>query len=105
LDEWAAARSAPQCVAAAALAVESVRELQRYPEMTIKSIRSGWIRSAYPLFCRAHGAIWPPPFKDFAKALGQLMPRKRVERWRRGRRQTHTVYAMPENVVPLGRRG
>jgi hypothetical protein len=105
LDEWGAARTLPQCgVSAAALAADLYRELQCRPDLTIKPIRSGWIRHAYPLFCRSRGVMSAPPFKDFAKALGQLMPKKRVETWRRGRRQTHTVYSMPGNVVPISRR-
>jgi hypothetical protein len=88
-------------VSAADLAVDFYRELQCRPDLTIKPIRSGWIRHVYPLFCRSRGVLPPPPFKDFAKALGRLMLRKRVETWRRGRRLTHTVYSMPGNVVPM----
>ena len=85
-------------MSAADLAVDLYRELQRRPDLTVKPIRSGWFRNAYPLFCRSRGVLSPPPFKDFAKALGQLMPRRRVETWRRGKRQTHTVYSMPTTL-------
>jgi hypothetical protein len=49
-----------------------------------------------------------PAYKHFANALGKLMPRKRMEAWRRGRRKTWTSYTMPAmaptNVVPIGQR-
>jgi hypothetical protein len=43
------------------------------------------------------GATRPPAFKDFARELGRLMPKKRHEIWRNGKRvKTCTVYHVPE---------
>ena len=94
--EWDAARTAPQCVASADLAMEFVRDLRRYPDIVALPIRHTWVRAVYPLFCQSRGAVPAPPYKDFARALGQLMPRQRKEVWRRGKRETVTRYRMLE---------
>ena len=40
--------------------------------------------------------IVPPPYKDFAKQLALLIPRKRKEIWSKGKRiDTFTAYQIP----------
>jgi len=53
------------------------------------------------LYLEAARRRWPwPPYRDFARELGLLMPRKRV--WRQ--RQALTVYSLrPREVVQLAR--
>jgi len=49
------------------------------------------------------GIHWEPPaYKDFAKKLAQLMPRKRRETWREGRRvDTGTWYTIPDPTASV----
>lgn len=105
--EWDAARTPPQCVVPADLAVEFVRDLRRYPDIVAEPINSTWVRGVYPRFARSRGAVPVSAYKHFAKALGQLMPRRRMEGWRRGKRKTWTSYCMPAevpiNVIALKR--
>ena len=56
------------------------------------TIRSAWVRESYGTFCRSFGLSDPPPYKDFARELGLLIPRKRSERWTNGKRESHTIY-------------
>jgi hypothetical protein len=59
------------------------------------AISSDWIFRNYPLMCRAFGLTRPPPYKDFAKELAYLLPRKRSDRRPRdGKRSTETIYAI-----------
>ena len=58
---------------------------------------SRWIKERYPIFCKAQGLSKPPPFKDFARELKRVMPKKRPETWVDGRRRAVTTYT----VMPL----
>ena len=61
------------------------------------SIRREWVQASYPLFCQAEQVVFPPPYKDFAKQLAALMPRKRKEVWSQGsRKDNYTVYRVPD---------
>ena len=72
-------------------------ELQARADLIDMGISSSWILPRYPLFCEALGVPWPPPYKDFAKELAALMPRKRYETWRDGESiDTRTIYRIPD---------
>lgn len=95
--------NAPQCgvasrrVNAKALALEFRRHLQRQPGLVGCKIASHWVRQVYPLFCQAQRAKCPPPYKDFARELKLLMPRRRGEHWHAGTRiATATWYLVPD---------
>jgi hypothetical protein len=104
LTQWEAARISPQCVSPAELAQAFCKDLQRFPALVGRRVRSSWVRQVYPLFCRSRAADPPPAFKDFAQALAMVMPRGRGEEWKRGRRISFTRYQVPAaNVIPLGR--
>ena len=102
-EAWARAADAPQrgeLVGARELAVEFRRLLRERPALVGMGISSKWIRGAYPLFARAHGV--GPPFKDFAKQLALLMPRRRADVREGGKRVgTATFYhvSAPTSVV------
>jgi hypothetical protein len=83
------------------LAIEFRRALQTQPDLAGNRIRSKWIEWRYPLFCASLGVCWPPPYKDFAKELAQLMPRKRIDVWRGGKRVTYRVYVIPDPDVAV----
>jgi hypothetical protein len=65
------------------------------------------VQANYPVFIRALN-VEPIAYKDFAKELAAVMPRKRLERWRGGKRQcTHRYYEVRDpatNVVKLAER-
>lgn len=65
------------------------------------------MQANYPVFIRALN-VEPVPYKDFARELAKVMPRKRLERWRGGKRlDTHRYYEVRDpatNVVPLTER-
>jgi hypothetical protein len=45
---------------------------------------------------------WPPPYKDFANALKGVMPRKRKEEWKQGKRTgTATWYLVPDPAAAV----
>src|SRR5262249_35125046 len=53
-----------------------------------------------PDFARALGVPRPPAFKDFARELKGLMPKRRAEIWRNGKRvETYTVYRVPREPL------
>jgi len=59
-----------------------------------------WIRDVYPIFCEAEQVAWPPPYKDFAGALSEAMPRRRKELWKKGNRiTTTTVYTVSDPTM------
>jgi hypothetical protein len=62
------------------------------------------VQASYPVFVRAL-SVEPVPYKDFAKELADVMPRKRLERWSGGKRLwTHRYYLVPAtNVVQIER--
>jgi hypothetical protein len=79
---WQQAGNAPPRVAVLpehpkVLAIEFRRYFQAQSALIGWSIHRSWVQDAYPFFCRAHGVIAPPPYKDFAKQLALLMPRAR----------------------------
>jgi hypothetical protein len=62
------------------------------------------------LLCKALHVEWPPPYKDFARELAgdpgkgrpALMPRKRGENWREGKRVgTATWYLVPDPAATV----
>jgi hypothetical protein len=79
------------------LAIEFRRALYACPELIGMGLSSGWVREHYPLLCRSFGIRWPPPYKDFARELARLLPRKRRDRrpGDGGKRHTYTCYWMP----------
>jgi hypothetical protein len=85
------------------LALEYRRQFQTLPELIGARLNSIWVRQRYPLFCKSVGIHWEPPaYKDFAKKLAQLMPRKRRETWREGRRvDTGTWYTIPDPTASV----
>jgi hypothetical protein len=74
------------------LAIEFRRRLQTRPEVVGQRLRSDWIERHYAIFCRSLGLSWWPPFSEFAAELKDVMPRKRVE-VRRGGKRVGTVTA------------
>jgi hypothetical protein len=89
------------------LAGEFRRQIQAQRDLLGLALSSRcWVRPNYPLFCQSLGIDWQPtPYKDFARELAHLMPRKRREEWQAGKRVgTSTFYAVPhpnEAVVAL----
>jgi hypothetical protein len=85
------------------LALEFRRQFQTLPELIGARLNSSWVRQRYPLFCKSLGIHWEPPaYKDFAKKLAELMPRKRRETWREGRRvDTGTWYTIPDPTASV----
>ena len=77
-------------------------QLQEHADLIGLGLTSRWIRQRYPLFCQSLGVHWPPPYKDFAKELADLMPRKRYETWRDGARiDTCTSYRIPDPAAAV----
>jgi hypothetical protein len=85
------------------LALEFRRQIQALPELIGYRLNSAWVRQRYPLFCKSVGMHrGPPAYKDFAKKLAQLMPRKRYETWREGRRvETSTWYRIQDPAASV----
>jgi hypothetical protein len=95
LDALAASwrRDAWRSAGARELAIEFRRRLQGQPEFIGLWLRSKWIEQHYVTFCRSLALTWWPPFTEFAAELKQIMPRKRHEVRRRGKRvETVTSY-------------
>jgi hypothetical protein len=87
---------------AAGLARKFRSELQAHADLIDLGISSIWIRPRYPLFCESLGVPWPPPYKDFAKELATLMPRRRRETWSDGERvDTRTIYRIPDPAAAV----
>jgi hypothetical protein len=78
--------------------------LQSEPALVRWWIPRQWVQTSYPVFCRALN-VEPVPYKDFAKELADVMPRKRLEKWKAGKRLwTHRYYLVPNpaaNVVAI----
>jgi hypothetical protein len=84
------------------LAIEFRRALQAQPDLVGRRVRSWWIEARYPIFCQSLGLRWWPPYRDFAKELPPLMPKKRQEDWRNGRRVgTFTAYLIPDPAAAV----
>jgi hypothetical protein len=87
------------------IAVEFSRAICARPEMSGLNINCQWIKQHYPVFCRSLGLICPPPYKDFAKELARLLPRKRRNRRpKNGKRSTSTWYCIPHPTPVKGKR-
>jgi hypothetical protein len=65
------------------------------------------VRANYPVFIDAHN-VEPFPYKDFANELAEVMPRKRLEQWKGGKRlSTRRYYEVRDpatNMVTLAER-
>jgi hypothetical protein len=90
------------------LAIEFRRRMQQQPDLIGRRLLSAWIERNYPAFCRSCGLSWWPPFTEFAAELKGVMPPKRCEIRRGGKRVgTVTGYLVPDPataVVDLGLR-
>jgi hypothetical protein len=93
------------------LQVNAEKSAVRHPSqvhfLNFRFIPRQWVQKNYPLFLQALNAE-PVAYKDFAKALADVMPRKRLEQWKDGKRLgTHRYYLVQDpaiNVVPLTKR-
>jgi hypothetical protein len=79
--------------------------LQSESDLINWGVSTDWVQENYPLFCRALHAV-PVPFKDFARELKGVMPKKRHARWKAGKRTGATrryylVRGPATNVVDL----
>ena len=79
------------------------RQLQAEPDLAGCVVHQVWVESNYPVFCRWLRVASPPPYKDFARELAHVMPRKiKDERLGRGPDRlgsTSTVYCMSAAVA------
>jgi hypothetical protein len=73
-----------------------------HPEFIGLRLSSDLVRKHYPLLCRSLGIVRPPPYKDFARELARLLPRKRSDqRPRDGKRNTSTWYWIPRPTTEV----
>jgi hypothetical protein len=80
------------------LAHEFWRYLRTTEDLLHFGVTSKWVKDQYSIFCKAAGVARAPPYRVFAHELAQIMPRRRREIWRGGRRlATHTAY----QIVPF----
>ena len=81
--------------------------MQSEPDLIGWRIPREWVQANYPLFVHALNAE-EVPYKDFAHELADVMPRKRLEKWKDGKRVwTHRYYLVQDpatNVVELAER-
>jgi hypothetical protein len=79
------------------------RQLQADPDLAGCVVYQVWVESNYPVFCRWLRVASPPPYKDFARELAHVMPRKiKDERLGRGPDRvgsTSTVYCIGSRVA------
>jgi len=84
--------------------------LQRHADLIGFGVRSQCVRKHYPDLCKALGVEEPPPYKDFAaqlagdpdKSLLPLLPRRRKENWRQGKRvDVGTFYYVPDPAAAV----
>ena len=77
---WQRAAEAPQRRSVSRrpedLALRFRQYLQEHPALIGMGIYTSWTQTAYPIFCEAEGIEWPPPYRIFAHALKDVMPRK-----------------------------
>ena len=64
-------------------------------------IGTSWTQTAYPIFCEAEGIDRPPPYKVFAHALKDVMPRKRSDKLLEGKRTTAIYYRVPDPAAAV----
>jgi hypothetical protein len=84
-------------------AIEFRRRLQTQPELVGRRLLSIWIERNYPTFCRSLGlSWWWPPFTEFAAELKKIMPPKRCEVRRDGKRvRTVMTYLVPDPATAV----
>lgn len=79
------------------LAREFCRCLQAQPALVGYGVHHDWIKAHYLLFCALLNVLLPPPYKDFAHKLKDVMPRRRKDIRSNGERETFVMY----EVLPL----
>lgn len=91
----------PCDVAARELACRFRACLQSEPAQIGWRIPRQWVQENYQLFLQALN-VEPVPYKDFARELAKVMPRKRLERWSGGKRLfTHRYYLVPDPAASV----
>jgi hypothetical protein len=97
-------REPPEYIPARELACRFRSCLQSEPALINWRIPRKWVQQHYPLFLQAMN-VKPVAYKDFAKELAGVMPRKRLEGWSGGKRLwTHRYYLVQDpstNVVEI----
>ena len=83
------------------LALRFRQRLQEKPALVGMGIYTSWAQQAYPIFCQAEGVDRPPPYKDCAHALKDVMPRKRSDKLHEGKRTTATYYRVPDPAASV----
>ena len=85
------------------LAREFHRQLQMQPDLAGCVVHQVWIERHYVVFCEWLRVTSPPPYRDFARELARIMPRKRKdERLGRGPDRvgsTCTVYCISSRAA------
>ena len=82
------------------LAQEFHRHLQAQPDLVGVWLHCNWVESHYPLFCNWLGVAGPPPYKDFARELALIMPRRRKDTRQGGIRRTYRAYFVSSRPRP-----
>ena len=81
--------------------------LQSEPDLVRWRIPREWVQKNYRLFIDAMNAE-PVPYEKFAHELSEVMPRKRLEKWKAGKRLwTHRYYLVEDpatSVVAIAKR-
>ena len=75
--------------------------LQEHPALVGMGIYTSWTQKAYPMFCEAEGIDRPPPYRLFAHALKDVMPRKRSDKLLEGKRTTAIYYRVPDPAAAV----
>lgn len=83
------------------LAVRFRQCLQEHSVLIGMGVFTSWTQKAYPIFCEAEGIDRPPPYKDFACALKDVMPRKRSDKLLEGKRTTAIYYRVPDPAAAV----
>jgi hypothetical protein len=83
------------------LAVRFRQCLQEHSVLIGMGVFTSWTQKAYPIFCEAEGIDRPPPYKDFACALKDVMPRKRSDTLLEGKRTTAIYYRVPDPAAAV----
>lgn len=75
--------------------------LQSEPDLVRWRIPRQWVQANYRLFLNAMNAE-PVPYEKFACELAGVMPRKRLEQWKGGKRLwTHRYYLVPDPAASV----
>jgi hypothetical protein len=84
------------------LAIAFRRDVQLQRDLIRWRIPTGWVKKAYPIFCQAEAVIVQPPWKDFAHELDTVMPKKRLNERKNGKRVcTSTYYLVPDPAAAV----